>query len=151
MRRALAGQVEEMLEGLRDEGFVKPHIRIEPEALYDYLAPFLEPAAVDRFHFNRPWMREQFARINDPRRPGYTVGLKLNLPPSYLLIHRVWIGGHGVCCRSSTARRRSAPSSIAGCPASPPPHPDPLRPCHHHAGSRRASIARRYSRAHRSQ
>ena len=96
MRRALTRQVEEMLEGLRDEGFVKAHIRIEPEALYDYMAPFLEPAAVDRFHFNRPWMREQFARINDPRRPGYTVGLKLNLPPSYLLIHRVWIGGLGV-------------------------------------------------------
>ena len=96
MRRALAGQVEEMLEGLRDEGFVKAHIQIEPEALYDYLAPFLEPAAVERFHFDRPWMREQFARINDPRRPGYTVGLKLNLPPSYLLIHRVWLGGLGV-------------------------------------------------------
>lgn len=31
-----------------------------------------------------------------PRRPGYTIGLKLNLPPSYLLIHRVWIGGLGV-------------------------------------------------------
>ena len=96
MRRALAGQVDEMLDGLRDEGFVKPHIQIDPEALYDYLAPFLEPAAVERFHFERPWMREQFARINDPRRPGYTIGLKLNLPPSYLLIHRVWIGGLGV-------------------------------------------------------
>ena len=96
MRRALAGQADEMLEGLRDEGFVKPHIRIDPEALYDYLAPFLGPAAVERFHFDRPWMRGQFARINDPRRPGYTIGLKLNLPPSYLLIHRVWIGGLGV-------------------------------------------------------
>ncbi|MBD0293040.1 MAG: AarF/ABC1/UbiB kinase family protein [Jiangellaceae bacterium] len=96
MRRALAGDVDEMLDGLRDEGFVKPHIHIEPDELYDYLAPFLEPAAVERFHFTRAWMREQFARINDPRRPGYTIGLKLNLPPSYLLIHRVWIGGLGV-------------------------------------------------------
>ena len=96
MRRAMAGNADEMLEGLRDEGFVKPHIRIEPEALYDYLSPFLEPAATETFRFNRPWMREQFARINDPRRPGYTIGLKLNLPPSYLLIHRVWIGGLGV-------------------------------------------------------
>ncbi|MGH8776928.1 MAG: ABC1 kinase family protein [Jiangellaceae bacterium] len=96
MRRALAGQADEMLDGLRDEGFVKSHIRIDPEDLYDYLSPFLEPAAVQRFHFDRPWMREQFARINDPRRPGYTIGLKLNLPPSYLLIHRVWMGGLGV-------------------------------------------------------
>ncbi|WP_231947558.1 AarF/ABC1/UbiB kinase family protein [Jiangella sp. DSM 45060] len=96
MRRALAGQADEMLDGLREEGFVKAHIDLDPEDLYDYLAPFLEPARVDRFHFNRPWMREQFARINDPRRPGYSIGLKLNLPPSYLLIHRVWIGGIGV-------------------------------------------------------
>nr|WP_246400530.1 AarF/ABC1/UbiB kinase family protein [Jiangella mangrovi] len=96
MRRALAGEADEMLDGLREEGFVKAHITLDPEDLYDYLAPFLEPARVDRFHFNRPWMREQFARINDPRRPGYSIGLKLNLPPSYLLIHRVWIGGIGV-------------------------------------------------------
>ncbi|WP_407659302.1 ABC1 kinase family protein [Jiangella rhizosphaerae] len=96
MRRALAGEADEMLDGLREEGFVKPHIDLDPEDLYDYLAPFLEPARVERFHFNRPWMREQFARINDPRRPGYSIGLKLNLPPSYLLIHRVWIGGIGV-------------------------------------------------------
>jgi hypothetical protein len=27
------------------------------------------------------------------------VGLKLNLPPSYLLIHRVWLGGIGVLCQ----------------------------------------------------
>ncbi|WP_026875119.1 ABC1 kinase family protein [Jiangella gansuensis] len=96
MRRALDGAADEMLDGLRDEGFIKPHIDIEADALYDYLAPFLEPATTDTFHFSRPWMREQFARINDPRRPGYSIGLKLNLPPSYLLIHRVWIGGIGV-------------------------------------------------------
>ena len=96
LRRAVDGEVDAMLEGLRDEGFVKPHINIQAADLYDYLAPFLEPAAVERFRFNREWMREQFTRINDPRRPGYTIGLKLNLPPSYLLIHRVWIGGLGV-------------------------------------------------------
>ncbi len=96
LRDALDGDREEMLDGLRDEGFVKPHIHLRPEELYDYLAPFLEPARVDRFHFNREWMRAQFARINDPRRPGYTIGLRLNLPPSYLLIHRVWLGGIAV-------------------------------------------------------
>ena len=41
-------------------------------------------------------MRTQFERINDPRDPSYTIALKLNLPPSYLLIHRTWLGGIGV-------------------------------------------------------
>jgi hypothetical protein len=27
------------------------------------------------------------------------MGLKLNLPPAYLLIHRVWLGGIGVLCQ----------------------------------------------------
>jgi predicted unusual protein kinase regulating ubiquinone biosynthesis (AarF/ABC1/UbiB family) len=96
LTRALKGDTEEMVNGLRDEGFILPHISIDPEGLYDYLAPFLEPAATETFHFNRAWMREQFNRINDPRKPGYTIGLKLNVPPSYLLVHRVWIGGIGV-------------------------------------------------------
>jgi predicted unusual protein kinase regulating ubiquinone biosynthesis (AarF/ABC1/UbiB family) len=103
--QALHGEQEAMLDGLREEGFVKPHVRVEPEALYDYLAPFLEPARQDTFHFNRDWMREQFQRINDPRRPGYTIGLRLNLPPSYLLIHRVWLGGLGVLSQLDTHAR----------------------------------------------
>jgi hypothetical protein len=44
-------------------------------------------------------MREQFQRIQDPRQPGSTLALKLNLPPSYLLIHRVWVGSIGVLCQ----------------------------------------------------
>jgi hypothetical protein len=32
-------------------------------------------------------------------RAGSTLALRLNLPPSYLLIHRVWIGSIGVLCQ----------------------------------------------------
>ena len=41
-------------------------------------------------------MRTQFQRVQDPRQPGSTLALKLNMPPSYLLIHRVWVGSIGV-------------------------------------------------------
>ena len=85
-----------LLQGLRDEGFVKDKVRIDPQQLVDYLAPLVEPTRVEEFQFSRAWMREQFARINDPKEPAYTVAMKLNLPPSYLLIHRTWVGGIGV-------------------------------------------------------
>ena len=87
---------DELLAGLRREGFIKEHVQVDPEALLDYLSPFVEPTLVERFRFSREWMRTQFARINNPRDPSYTVALKLNLPPSYLLIHRTWLGGIGV-------------------------------------------------------
>jgi hypothetical protein len=93
----LAGQDnEELLAGLREEGFVKEGIRLDPDLLHDYLSPFVEPTRVERFQFSREWMRTQFARINNPREPTYTIAMKLNLPPSYLLIHRTWLGGIGV-------------------------------------------------------
>ena len=96
IRIAMRDDYDDVLAGLRTEGFVKPHIRIDPADLRNYLSPFIEPAGVERFQFSREWMREQFKRVNDPREPGYTMTLKINLPPSYLLIHRVWIGGIGV-------------------------------------------------------
>ena len=58
--------------------------------------PFVEPTQVERFRFSREWMRSQFQRINNPQEPSYTVAMKLNLPPAYLLIHRTWLGGVGV-------------------------------------------------------
>lgn len=82
--------------GLRAEGFIKDKTRIDPDLLLDYLAPFVEPTQVESFRFTREWMRDQFQRINDPKNPAFTVALKLNLPPSYMLIHRTWLGGIGV-------------------------------------------------------
>lgn len=96
MRRCTDGDAEALLEGLREEGFVRDKVKLDAEELMEYFAPLVEPAQVDRFRFSRAWMREQFERINNPRSPSYTIAIKLNLPPSYLLIHRVWIGGIGV-------------------------------------------------------
>jgi predicted unusual protein kinase regulating ubiquinone biosynthesis (AarF/ABC1/UbiB family) len=96
MRIALNDDYAEVVDQLRTEGFIKPRISVDPGELREYLAPFIDPAREERFRFSRPWMREQFSRLNDPREPGYTLTLKLNLPPSYLLIHRVWLGGVGV-------------------------------------------------------
>jgi len=99
LRIAMYDEYDDVLAGLRGEGFVKPHITVDPGELRDYLGPFIEPARSETFAFSRAWMREQFQRIQDPRQPGSTLALRLNLPPSYLLIHRVWIGCIGVLCQ----------------------------------------------------
>ena len=96
IRVASESDREGLVEGLRAEGFIKDRTRIDPDLLLDYLSPFVEPTKVERFRFSREWMRSQFNRINNPKEPSYTVAMKLNLPPSYLLIHRTWLGGIGV-------------------------------------------------------
>ena len=96
---AMMGDAKGSLEGLRREGFVKPSIDIDAEALLEFLAPFLEPLRTDTFTFTRAWLRSMTLHLNDPRRPNLMLGLKMNLPPAYLLIHRVWLGGIGVLCQ----------------------------------------------------
>ena len=92
----LEGSAEDVLAGLREIGFVKQRIDLDPQRLLDYLEPFMAPFRTDTFTFSRDWLRGVFAHINDPRQPNYAVAYKLNLPPEYLLIHRVWGGGIGV-------------------------------------------------------
>lgn len=95
-RIAMSGNAQDVMAGLREEGFIRPGIDLDPTLLMDYLGPFVEPLGEEVFQFSRDWMRGQFNRINDPRKPEFMVGLKINLPPSYMLIHRVWLGGIGV-------------------------------------------------------
>lgn len=96
IRVASESGADELVEGLREEGFIKPGIRVDPELVLDYLSPFVEPAETETFRFTRAWMRGQFERINNPKDPAFTVATKLNLPTSYLLIHRTWLGGLGL-------------------------------------------------------
>ncbi|GAA1196529.1 putative unusual protein kinase regulating ubiquinone biosynthesis (AarF/ABC1/UbiB family) [Kitasatospora gansuensis] len=99
LRMALAGDADGVLDMLREEGFVKPSIELDPAAVLDYLLPIIEPTTVETFHFTRAWMRAQAARIADPRSPAYNLGKQLNLPPAYLLIHRVTLSTIGVLCQ----------------------------------------------------
>ena len=99
LRIAMAGDAETVADGLRDEGFILPNVSLDPEQVLNYLDPFVEPAKHDEFHFTRSWMRGQFARMNDVKNPDFTMALKLNLPPSYALIHRVWLGCIAVLCQ----------------------------------------------------
>ncbi|WP_328448461.1 AarF/ABC1/UbiB kinase family protein [Streptomyces sp. NBC_00386] len=107
LRMTLDGDAESVYELLCEEGFVKESIDLAPDAVLDYLLPIIEPAEVDEFTFTRGWMRNQAARIADPRSPAHQLGRQLNLPPAYLLIHRVTLSTIGVLCQlGATVRLR---------------------------------------------
>ncbi|MFM9366879.1 ABC1 kinase family protein [Streptomyces sp. Da 82-17] len=107
LRMTLEGEAEAVYEMLRDEGFVKENIELDPDAVLEYLLPIIEPAEAEAFTFTRDWIRSQAARIADPRSPAHQLGKQLNLPPSYLLIHRVTLSTIGVLCQlGATVRLR---------------------------------------------
>ena len=107
LRLTLEDRAETVYATLRAEGFVKDSVELDPVEVLDYLRPIIEPAGVDEFTFTREWMRGQAARLADPRSPALQLGRQLNLPPSYLLIHRVTLSTIGVLCQlGATVRLR---------------------------------------------
>ena len=98
-RMALAGQAQEVLASLREQGFVRPGFEVDADEVLDYLLPLLEPVGLPTFRFTREWLRAQALRLGDPRSPAAQLGRQLNLPPAYLLIHRVTLGTIGVLCQ----------------------------------------------------
>ncbi|GAB3703867.1 ABC1 kinase family protein [Mariniluteicoccus flavus] len=108
MRIAVERDAATMTEGLRREGFLTPRSGlVDPQELLDYLSPFLEPAESEEFHFTRAWMQSEFRRVSDAKTGGRLMR-QINLPPSYALIHRVWLGGIAVLSQLDVRARFSA-------------------------------------------
>jgi predicted unusual protein kinase regulating ubiquinone biosynthesis (AarF/ABC1/UbiB family) len=98
-RYALEGDGANVMREMREQGFLRPGVAVTAEQVMDYLAPIIEPLAAETFTFTREWLRAQAGRLADPRREEAQVGRMFNLPPSYLLIHRVTLGSIGVLCQ----------------------------------------------------
>jgi predicted unusual protein kinase regulating ubiquinone biosynthesis (AarF/ABC1/UbiB family) len=91
------GEIEEVEQELRDQGFLREGVEVDLDALRAFLAPLAEPSAVECFKFSREWLRDEAARVTDLRPSNIT--RKFNVPPSYVLIHRVSTAGIGVLCQ----------------------------------------------------
>lgn len=90
---------DEVVRGLRQEGFLKPQVKVNPLDVMDFFSPLIEPLRNDEFHFTREWIRNEFHRIRDPRDGDLNMSVRFNMPPQYLLIHRVWMGSIAVLCQ----------------------------------------------------
>ena len=125
---------------------------VDAERLLEYLEPFIVPLRSDTFRFSRPWLRDVFQHINDPRRPNYAVGMRLNLPAEYLLIHRVWLGGIGVLCQigGEVHGRELVAAYLPGVDLPPLGRPGGVAR-HHQSESSLPSMLRRYWRLQTSQ
>ncbi|MEV5540184.1 AarF/ABC1/UbiB kinase family protein [Saccharopolyspora shandongensis] len=99
VRLALEDKSDELLELLRAERFVQADREIQADDVLAYLAPFVDPVRTPMFHFTRRWLQRQAERVGDLRSPDFRTGRSLNLPPDYLLIHRVTLGATGILCQ----------------------------------------------------
>ena len=98
-RMALEGRAEDVVVALREEGFVPDGYHPDPVSLMEYVAPFVEPLRHETFHFTRAWMQQQVGQMADLTTNESKMARSLDLPPHYLMIHRVTFGSIGVLCQ----------------------------------------------------
>ena len=99
VRLATDGDLEALMEGMRTEGFIRAGMDVDPAAVEAFLSPLVDPAREEWFRYSRDWLRSRALLVLDPRGPAYSGWRRLNLPPAYLLVHRVVLGGAGVLCQ----------------------------------------------------
>ena len=97
LRITLSGDAETVAEGLRAENFLLDGVEVDSQALIDYMLPMAEPISTPTFRYSREWLRREAARVTDLKPSN--IGRMINVPPSYMLIHRVWLAGTGVLCQ----------------------------------------------------
>ncbi len=95
------GDIETVERELRANGFLRQGMTVDLDELRSFIAPLADPSRRETFAFSREWMRGEAMRMTDVRAANVT--RRLNLPPSYVLIHRVSTSGIGVLCQLESA------------------------------------------------
>ena len=89
--------LDEVEDELRSHGFLRDGVSIDLAELRAFLAPLAEPSRAETFRFSREWLRGEAMRA--ARLRSSSVLRRVNLPPSYVLIHRASTAGIGVLCQ----------------------------------------------------
>ena len=91
------GDPAKLEEEFRSHGYLRDGVSVDLTALRALLAPLAEPSKAESFRFSREWLRTETAQTSALR--SSSILRRLNLPPSYVLIHRVCTEGIGVLCQ----------------------------------------------------
>src|SRR5271165_19259 len=91
------GDLAKLEDEFRSHGYLRDGVSIDLTALRAFLVPLAEPSRAESFRFSREWLRTQTIQASALR--SSSVLRRLNLPPSYILIHRVLASGLGVLCQ----------------------------------------------------
>jgi len=145
------GDLAELEDEFRSHGYLRDGVSVDLAALRAFLAPLAEPSRAESFRFSREWLHTETMRASALR--SSSVLRRLNLPPSYVLIHRVLAAGLGVLCQlecevpfraevlrwmpgyADTAKAAPQPHPAACARSAPPAGSAPLATGNGHTGS----------------
>jgi predicted unusual protein kinase regulating ubiquinone biosynthesis (AarF/ABC1/UbiB family) len=95
----LHDQTDLLRTSMVELGFLPAQAPVTDADLLDYLTPMSEPFRDETFTFTRGWLRREAVKLANPRSGQHVVAKHLQLPPEYLMVHRVALGMVGLLCQ----------------------------------------------------
>jgi predicted unusual protein kinase regulating ubiquinone biosynthesis (AarF/ABC1/UbiB family) len=95
----LHDQTDLLRTSMVELGFLASDAPVTDADLLDYLMPMSEPFRDETFTFTRGWLRREAVKLANPRSGQHVVPRHLQLPPEYLMVHRVALGMVGLLCQ----------------------------------------------------
>ena len=143
------GDLAKLEDEFRSHGYLRDGVSIDLTALRAFLAPLAEPSRAESFRFSREWLRTETMQTSALR--SSSVLRRLNLPPSYVLIHRVLASGLGVLCQLECEApfRAEVLRWMPGYADTAKPAPQPQPACARSAPPRRIRAGSHRQRARR--
>ena len=99
VRLASEENFDELIDLLEKHKFVLAGRTVTPSEIDEYLRPFTDPIKTDTFHFTRSWLQKVAGTAADINSTQFKTARSLNLPPQYLMIFRVLLGGIGIAAQ----------------------------------------------------
>jgi predicted unusual protein kinase regulating ubiquinone biosynthesis (AarF/ABC1/UbiB family) len=96
----LHGGPDELVERLRESGFLPPAVRIDAERMYEWFRLYMLPVVAEQpFTFTPEFATDVIRSTTHVKSPYLEVLRPLNLPPDYLLLNRIHWGINSVLGR----------------------------------------------------
>ncbi|WP_307828656.1 AarF/UbiB family protein [Antrihabitans sp. YC2-6] len=96
VRLASEERFDELIDLLQKNKFVLAGRTVTEREIDEYLRPFTDPIKSESFHFTRSWLQRVAGTAADFNSSQFKTARSLNLPPEYLMIFRVLLGGVGI-------------------------------------------------------
>lgn len=102
MGLALGDRGDELVELMRDHGYIHAKGQITAAQAMMWLDPFIEPLRSESFAFSRSWMQNIATVYTDVSGQQFKLERAFALPREYAMIHRVLSGSVGILCQLET-------------------------------------------------
>lgn len=96
MRASVERDQEALIDLIKQAGYLPEDSIADPDEIFAFAAPFIDPVGASTFKFTRAWLRERVGPLLDFGSADYETSQAVTTPPGWFMLHRAYGGIYGL-------------------------------------------------------